>query len=93
MIIDIIAWLVLGAIAGYVAGLLVEGDEGLGVVGHIALGIVGAVVGGFIVGALGFNTGREDGDILNLASIVVSVIGAIVTVVVVSFLMRQRQQA
>jgi uncharacterized membrane protein YeaQ/YmgE (transglycosylase-associated protein family) len=93
MIIDIIAWLVLGAIAGYVAGLLVEGDEGLGVIGHIALGIVGAVVGGFIVGALGFNTGREDGDILNLASIVVSVIGAIVTVVVVSFVMRQRQQA
>lgn len=90
MLIDIIAWLVLGAIAGYVAGFLVDGDEGLGVIGHIALGIVGAVVGGFIVGALGFNTGREEGDILNLASIVVAVIGAIVTVLVVSFVMKRR---
>jgi len=90
MIVDIIAWLVLGAIAGYVAGLLVEGDEGLGVIGHIALGIVGAVVGGFIVGALGFNTGREDGDILNLASIIVAVFGAIVTVLVASFIMKRR---
>lgn len=90
MLIDIIAWLVLGAIAGYVAGFLVDGDEGLGVIGHIALGIVGAVVGGFIVGALGFNTGREDGDILNLASIVVAVIGAIITVLVVSFVMKRR---
>jgi len=90
MIIDIIAWLVLGAIAGYLAGLLVGGDEGLGVIGHIALGIVGAVVGGFIVGALGFNTGREDGDILNLASIVVAVIGAIITVFVASLVMKRR---
>jgi uncharacterized membrane protein YeaQ/YmgE (transglycosylase-associated protein family) len=90
MLIDIIAWLVLGAIAGYIAGFLVDGDEGLGVIGHIALGIVGAVVGGFIVGALGFNTGREDGDILNLASIIVAVIGAIVTVLVVSFVMKRR---
>ena len=39
---SIIAWIVLGAIAGYLAGLLVKGDEGLGVIGHIVLGIVGA---------------------------------------------------
>ena len=42
---SIIAWIVLGAIAGYLAGLLVRGDEGLGVIGHIVLGIVGALVG------------------------------------------------
>ena len=38
---SIIAWIVLGAIAGYLAGFLVRGDEGLGVIGHIVLGIVG----------------------------------------------------
>jgi uncharacterized membrane protein YeaQ/YmgE (transglycosylase-associated protein family) len=54
------------------------------------LGIVGALVGGFIVGALGFNTGREEGDILNLGSIVVAVIGAVITVWVVSFFMKRR---
>ncbi len=49
---SIIAWLVLGAIAGYLAGFLVRGDEGLGVIGHILLGIAGAVVGGFLAGVL-----------------------------------------
>src|SRR4029079_17674745 len=57
MLVSIIAWIVLGAIAGYVAGLLVRGDEGLGVLGHIVLGIVGALVGGFLANALGFGSG------------------------------------
>ena len=47
---SIIAWIVLGAIAGYLAGFLVRGDEGMGVIGHIVLGIVGALVGGFLAG-------------------------------------------
>ena len=48
MIVNIIAWIVLGAIAGWIAGLLVRGDERWGVIGHVVLGIVGAIVGGFI---------------------------------------------
>jgi uncharacterized membrane protein YeaQ/YmgE (transglycosylase-associated protein family) len=90
VLIDIIAWLVLGAIAGYVAGFFVSGDEGLGCMGRIVLGIVGALVGGFIVGALGFNTGREDGDILNLASIIVAVFGAVVVVLIANLLRGRR---
>ena len=77
----IIAWIVLGAIAGYLAGFLVKGDEGLGVIGHIVLGIVGALVGGFLAGVL-FNSNPIDGP-FDLSSIVVSVIGAILVVVVV----------
>jgi uncharacterized membrane protein YeaQ/YmgE (transglycosylase-associated protein family) len=62
---NILAWLVLGAIAGYIAGLLVRGDEGLGVIGHIILGIemrslvvavIGAVIVVVVIGAL---TGRR----------------------------------
>jgi uncharacterized membrane protein YeaQ/YmgE (transglycosylase-associated protein family) len=79
---SLIAWIVLGAIAGYLAGFLVRGDEGLGVIGHIVLGIVGAVVGGFLAGAL-FNVDPIDGP-LDISSIVVATIGAIITVVVVS---------
>ena len=75
----IIAWIVLGAIAGYLAGLLVRGDEGLGVIGHIALGIVGALVGGFLAGAL-FGTNPVNGVDIN--SIVVATIGAVIAVVV-----------
>jgi uncharacterized membrane protein YeaQ/YmgE (transglycosylase-associated protein family) len=76
---SLIAWIVLGAIAGYLAGFLVKGDEGLGVIGHIALGIVGALIGGFLAGAL-FGSKPIDGP-LDISSIVVSVIGAVIAVV------------
>ena len=78
---SIIAWIVLGAIAGYIAGFLVKGDEGLGVIGHIVLGIVGALVGGFLASVL-FNTKPIDGP-FDLSSIVVAVIGAVIVVLVV----------
>ena len=76
----IIAWLVVGAIAGYLAGMLVKGDEGLGVIGHIVLGIVGALVGGFLAGILlpgnaDYTTG------INIPTIIVATIGAIIVVV------------
>jgi uncharacterized membrane protein YeaQ/YmgE (transglycosylase-associated protein family) len=79
---SIIAWLVLGAIAGYLAGFLVKGDEGLGVIGHIVLGIVGALVGGFLASVL-FNTKPIDGP-LDISSIVTAVIGAVLVVVIVN---------
>jgi uncharacterized membrane protein YeaQ/YmgE (transglycosylase-associated protein family) len=78
---SLIAWIVLGAIAGYLAGFLVRGDEGLGVIGHIVLGIVGAIVGGFLAGAL-LGTDPISGP-LDLGSIVTATIGAIIVVVVV----------
>ena len=90
MIVTIIAWIVLGAIAGWVAGLLVRGDEGMGAIGHVVLGIVGALVGGFLANALGFGSGREGGDIVNLQSVVVAIIGAVLVVFVWGLLTRRR---
>jgi uncharacterized membrane protein YeaQ/YmgE (transglycosylase-associated protein family) len=78
---SIIAWIVLGAIAGYLAGFIVKGDEGLGIIGHIVLGIVGALVGGFLASVL-FNRQPIDGA-LDIGSIVVATIGAVITVVVI----------
>ena len=79
----ILSWIVVGAIAGWLAGMLVKGDEGLGVIGKIVLGIIGAVVGGFIAGQL------FGGDYINgidVQTIVVATIGAIVVVVGYHFL-------
>jgi len=82
---SIIAWLVLGAIAGYLAGFLVKGDEGLGVIGHIILGIVGAIVGGFLAGLI------LDRDViggpLSIETIIAAVIGAVIVVLVAGALM------
>ncbi|MFL5749535.1 MAG: GlsB/YeaQ/YmgE family stress response membrane protein [Chloroflexota bacterium] len=75
----IISWIVVGAIAGYLAGFLVKGDEGLGVIGHIVLGIIGALIGGFVAGLL---TGGNDYTTgINITTIVVATIGAIIAVV------------
>ncbi len=75
----ILSWIVVGAIAGWLAGMLVKGDEGLGVIGKIVLGIVGAVVGGFVAGL--FFPGRDFINGINIESIVVATIGAIIVVV------------
>jgi uncharacterized membrane protein YeaQ/YmgE (transglycosylase-associated protein family) len=74
----IISWLVVGAIAGYLAGFLVKGDEGMGVIGHIVLGIIGGLVGGFLAGVL---TGGDYTTGINITTIVVAVIGAVIVVV------------
>ncbi|HEX8939068.1 MAG TPA: GlsB/YeaQ/YmgE family stress response membrane protein [Candidatus Limnocylindrales bacterium] len=86
----LVAWLVLGAIAGYVAGLLLEGSEGLGLAGHIALGVVGAFVGGVLATSL---LGVEDplSGPLDVGTLVIATVGAIVTVVAIDlFTNRER---
>jgi uncharacterized membrane protein YeaQ/YmgE (transglycosylase-associated protein family) len=91
MLITIIAWIVLGAIAGFIARLLVPGDQGLGVVGTIVLGIVGAFVGGFLAYILGLGTGPAGGgDVVNIYSIVLAVIGAIIVILLVGAVSRRR---
>ena len=73
----IIAWLILGLIAGFIASKVVN-KTGQGVILDIVLGIVGALVGGFLFSLIGHSgvTG------LNLYSIFVAIIGAIVVLVI-----------
>ena len=77
----IVAWIVLGAIAGWLAGLLVKGDEGMGIIMHIILGIVGGLIGGWIVSAI---TGTNPMNKLDIGSIITAVVGAVLVVVVVN---------
>ena len=80
----VLSWFIVGAIAGYLAGYLVKGDEGLGVLGHIVLGVVGGIVGGFIANQI---TGGDYMTGINIPSIIVAVIGAIIAVVAYRTLM------
>jgi uncharacterized membrane protein YeaQ/YmgE (transglycosylase-associated protein family) len=75
----IISWLVVGAIAGYLAGFVVKGDESLGVIGHVALGIVGGLIGGFLAGII--SGGKDYTTGIDITTIVVAVIGAVILVV------------
>jgi uncharacterized membrane protein YeaQ/YmgE (transglycosylase-associated protein family) len=71
---SIIAWIVLGLIAGFIGSKIVEGS-GQGFFLNIALGIVGALVGGFLYSAV---LGGEGVTGVNIGSIIVSIIGAII---------------
>jgi uncharacterized membrane protein YeaQ/YmgE (transglycosylase-associated protein family) len=80
-----IAWIVLGLIAGFIASKVVN-KSGDGFFLDIVLGVVGAVVGGWLFRAVGM-TGVTG---LNIYSLVVAVVGAIVFLLVYHFLFRRR---
>ena len=67
----ILAWIILGLIAGFLAGQVMKGG-GYGVIGDIVLGIVGAVVGGFLAS----NLLGLDVNGLNVMSILIAFVGA-----------------
>ena len=75
---SILAWIVIGAIAGWLAGLIVKGG-GFGLLGNIVVGIVGAVVAGWLLPYLGITLG---GGII--AAIIHSAIGAVIVLVIIS---------
>jgi uncharacterized membrane protein YeaQ/YmgE (transglycosylase-associated protein family) len=73
---SILAWLILGLISGFIASKLVN-KSGEGVILDIVLGVVGAFVGGWL-----FNTFGQAGVTgLNIYSMLVAVVGAVVVLV------------
>jgi uncharacterized membrane protein YeaQ/YmgE (transglycosylase-associated protein family) len=81
---SIIAWLILGLISGFIASKLVN-KTGEGMVMDIVLGIIGAVAGGWLFNRFGMAgvTG------LNIYSMLVSVVGAVVVLVIYHALSRR----
>ena len=74
---SIIGWIILGLIAGFIASKIVN-REGEGLFRDIILGIIGALVGGWLFEF--FGAGGVTG--LNLYSMVVAIVGAVVVLVV-----------
>jgi uncharacterized membrane protein YeaQ/YmgE (transglycosylase-associated protein family) len=82
---SILAWIILGLIAGFIGSKIVN-KSGEGIFLDIILGIVGAIVGGFIFRA--FGAAGVTG--LNIYSLIVAVIGSIVFLVIYHALFRRR---
>jgi uncharacterized membrane protein YeaQ/YmgE (transglycosylase-associated protein family) len=59
----VIAWIIIGAVAGWLAGLLVKG-YGFGLIGNIIVGILGAGIAGFLAPSLGLYTASTGGNII-----------------------------
>ena len=77
-----IAWLIIGAIAGWLAGLIVKGG-GFGLLGNIVIGIIGAVVAGWLLPQLGINIGTGW-----VREIINATIGGVIVLVIIALIRR-----
>lgn len=75
--VGILAWVVVGAIAGYVATMIVGGGEGI--IKTVILGIVGGLLGGFVATSV-VHVGTVNG--INLESVAIAIAGAVAVLVV-----------
>lgn len=80
----IIAWLVVGLVAGFLASVVMRGG-GYGVIGDIIVGLVGAFLGGLLTNLLGFG-----GSYGLIGSIVVAFIGACILIAILRAVTRSR---
>jgi uncharacterized membrane protein YeaQ/YmgE (transglycosylase-associated protein family) len=78
---NLILWLVFGAVVGWLAGLVMNDRAGTPL--HIVIGIIGALIGGFLTG---YSTMSQ--NVLNLTSLLVSFIGAVILLAIVKLVRR-----
>ncbi|MEO7254975.1 MAG: GlsB/YeaQ/YmgE family stress response membrane protein [Casimicrobium sp.] len=82
-----IAWLVVGGLVGWVASMIMKTDGSQGIVLNIVVGIVGAFLAGFFISPLVGIPTINDGA-LNIGSLLVSLVGAILLIAIVKMVRR-----
>ncbi|NJL41254.1 MAG: GlsB/YeaQ/YmgE family stress response membrane protein [Leptolyngbyaceae cyanobacterium SM1_4_3] len=89
MIGGILAWVILGLIAGALAKLIYPGHQGGGIFATIGLGILGALLGGWLGQALLGTGGGAAAGALSVPSIAFAVVGAIILIFLWGLLTRR----
>jgi uncharacterized membrane protein YeaQ/YmgE (transglycosylase-associated protein family) len=83
----ILSWIIVGLIAGWLAGLVVKGG-GFGCVGDIIVGVIGGLLGGWLASSF-FHMGDPMSGI-NIESIVVAFIGAVILIIILRLISGRR---
>lgn len=76
---NILIWILFGAIVGWIASLIMSTDEEQGMLMNIIVGIGGALVGGYLARLLGL--GSVDG--FDITSLLIAIVGAVVILAVI----------
>jgi uncharacterized membrane protein YeaQ/YmgE (transglycosylase-associated protein family) len=71
----IIAWIIVGGLAGWIASLIMKTDERMGCFLNVIVGVVGAFIGGLVVQLI---TGEGFDFAFNLPSLIVAILGAVI---------------
>jgi len=82
---NIILWIIFGAIAGWIASIVMGKNRQMGAIANIVVGIIGAFLGGWIMSLFGVQgvTG------FNLTSLLVAILGAVVLLFLVGLVRRR----
>ena len=78
---SVVAWIIIGGIAGWLAGVLIKG-YGFGIVGNIIIGILGAGIAGILAPLLGLYTQSTGGNL------VAALIGALILLFLIGLVKR-----
>jgi uncharacterized membrane protein YeaQ/YmgE (transglycosylase-associated protein family) len=84
-LINIIVWIIVGALAGWLASIVMKTNREQGLLADIIIGIVGAFIGGFVLNLLGIGGGVSG---LNIASILTAFIGAVILLAILRMVRR-----
>ncbi|MEA5576691.1 GlsB/YeaQ/YmgE family stress response membrane protein [Anabaena sp. UHCC 0451] len=77
---NIIAWIILGLIAGAIAKAIYPGRQGGGILATMVLGMIGAFLGGTLVTLLETGTLQFTSATLSIPGIIVAIVGAIIAI-------------
>lgn len=84
---NIIIWLVMGGVVGWVASLIMGTNGQQGIILNVVVGIVGALIGGWLIGPLLGAGSINEG--ITVMSFVVSLIGAVILLGILSLFQRR----
>jgi uncharacterized membrane protein YeaQ/YmgE (transglycosylase-associated protein family) len=86
----IIAWIILGLLAGLLARAILPGDDSVGVIVTMLIGIAGAIIGGFIAELIGFG---GLGSFFELRTWIIAVAGALLLLAILRSVTSGRRDA
>ena len=90
MIINLILWLLFGALVGWLASIVMRTDGQQGALLNIVVGIIGALLGGFLFNLLGIGGSNINNNDFSLSALLVSFVGAVVLLAIVNLFRRGR---
>ena len=85
--VNILIWVIVGAIAGWLASLVMKTDAEQGMILNVVVGIVGAFLGGWLLSPL-FGTGTINANDFSITSLLVSFLGAVILLAIVNLFRR-----
>lgn len=85
MLVNIIVWIVVGALAGWVASMIMKTNAQMGALANIVVGIIGAFIGGWVVSLFGVDVNSGS---LTIGGVLTAILGAVILLAILKMIRR-----